>query len=80
MATTSLKIEADWQKVSNGEAVVLQNVGVNRIEVATAKDGDNPQSGFLLKQLEYFNYTGGDTVWVKSQSGISYIAIDNVGV
>ncbi len=80
MATTSLKIEADWQKVSSGEAVVLQNMGTNRIEVATAKDGDTPQSGFLLKPSEYFNYPSGDDVWVKSQVGISYITIDNIGV
>jgi len=80
MATTSLKIEANWQKVSDGEAVVLQNVGDDMLEVATVKSGDTPATGFLLKNKDFFSYSGGDEVWVKCrQAGISYIAIDNIG-
>ena len=80
MAITTLKITETWKKVSNGEAVVLQNRGDDYIEVATVKSGDTPSAGFILNNYEMFNYPGGDEVWVRSIRNDSYIVIDNIGV
>ena len=80
MATKILKITSDWVKVASGEAVVLQNRGIDTIETATVKSGEEPEAGFLLKENENFNYPGGDEVWVRCPNGMSFIAIDNIGV
>jgi len=77
MATTTLKTTSEWQKVSNGENIVLQNRGNNTIEVGTSKDDSAPSVGFVLGINDFFSYSGGEKVFVK---GESYIVIDNIGV
>ena len=77
MATSALKITNEWQKVSDGENVVLQNRGNNTIEVGTSKDDTAPSVGFVLEKGDFFSYSGGENVFVK---GEGYIVIDNIGV
>ena len=79
MAIQTLKITNEWMKISDGELVVLQNTGLNEIEVATTKSGDKPDGGFIIRANEYFSYPGGENVWVRSKIGNSYIAIDKIG-
>ena len=81
MATRVLKITKDWQKIGDGEAVVLQNIGNNYIEVATVKKGDAPISGFILDDYDIFSYIGGEEVWARCKnSNQSFVVIDNIGV
>ena len=80
MATRNIKITNTWQKVGNGEAVVIQNRGLEYAEVATVKKGETPGAGFMLGNYEVFSYSGGDEVWVKCVRGSTNIIIDNVGI
>ena len=79
MATSALKITNEWQKVSDGENVVLQNINSDLIEVGTSKDDTPPDVGFILGIREFFSYSGGEKVFVKAKNK-SYIVIDNIGV
>ena len=79
MSTKPKKILNKWEKIGDGEAVVIQNIGAEKVEVATVKNGEEPKAGFILNDYEFFSYPGGDEVWVRSKNEISYIVMDNIG-
>ena len=75
--TNDITVTQTWQKITDGEGVVIQNKSTNLVEIATVPSGSSPSSGFLLRGLDVFSYPGGLEVWVRSVKQ-SIITIDKV--
>ena len=74
MASKRLTITNDWQQISSGETVALQNLSTQLIEVASGQ----PDEGFIIPQLKSFEYTFGESLYARTltKDSTAIITID----